>query len=211
MSLLARLKKISTGKLLAFLDASAHPEQVVPQLVKELLSQRQALRNAEAKSLSVVRSAQRKLEETLGRALRMEHGAELALANNDELTAREALGEQIRVEASIPALRKQVANAQQILDDTRARARELNRQIDFVNERGELIRQQLNMQKLQLPVHQAPPLLQAVARMEASHDEQEIAADARREVRNHAHRHSLDERLLELETSTEVNRRLQTM
>jgi phage shock protein A len=125
MGLLSRLKDISSGKLLAFLDEAEHPEQMIPLLLNELSTQQKALHTAEAKSLAAVRAAQRRLEETLGRVLRLERGAELALKKGEEETAREALREQLKVEQLVPQQREQVERAQKILDDVRERSNDL--------------------------------------------------------------------------------------
>ena len=203
MGLLARLKNISTGKLMAFLDEAERPEEMIPQLLNELYNQQHALRNAEAKSLAAVRNAQRRMEETMGRALRLERGAELALKKGEEDTAREALREQIKVENNLPQQRKQVEQAQTILDDVRERGNALIAQIDALKEK----RDQLNA----IPPPPAPPpsskpLLDQVAKIEEHIVAKEAELEAHQEV--YQRKRSLDERLLELERNEEIEKRL---
>lgn len=205
MGLLSRLKQISTGKLLAFLDDSSHPEQLVPQLIEELQSQQLAVRNAEGKSVAAVRSAQKKLEATLGRAIRMQRGAELALKNGDDQTAREALREQIRIEKEVPSLQDRVAKVQQILNATRAQKIDLRRQIASVKERGELIRYQLQSTQSPALPRKESSLLKKVALLEENLSNEQLLSEARLEI--HQSR-SLDERLIDLERAAEISRRL---
>ncbi|MBN2162659.1 MAG: PspA/IM30 family protein [Pontiellaceae bacterium] len=201
MGLLSRLKDISTGKLLAFLDEAERPEQIIPQLLDELSDQQQALRNAEAKSLSAVRNAQRRLEETMGRSLRLERGAELAIRKGEDDTAREALREQLKIENIIPRQREQVEQAQQILDDVRERSRAMDEQIAAVKEKRNTLKSAPDT-----PPHSSEPLLRKVAMMEERIIEEEAGLEARREV--YQRRRSLDERLLELERNEEIENRL---
>jgi phage shock protein A len=201
MGLLSRLQEISTGKLLAFLEKAEHPELLIPQLLQELGEQQRALHTAEAKSLATVRSAQRKLEETMGRSLRMERGAQLALAKGEETTAREALREQIKIEKQIPQQRNQVEQAQKILDEVRERKNALQAQADAVR--------QLQTRTQSTPPPPLPPsdsLLSQVAQMDESVAVAEAECDARQET--FQRKRSLDERLIELERTHEVEKRL---
>lgn len=206
MGLLTRLKNISTGKLIAFLDGAERPEQLIPQLLDELSSQQQALRNAEVKSLTAVRAAQRRLEETMGRALRLERGAELALSKGEEDTAREALREQIKVEQTIPRQREQVEQAQKIMDDVREQSDALREQIETVKEKQARLK---TTPPPPAPPSSSEPLLRKVAEMEERIVAEETELEARREV--FQRKRSLDERLLELECSQEIEMRLHTM
>lgn len=206
MGLLSRLKDISTGKLITFLDEAERPEQLIPQLLDELSSQRQALRNAETKSLTAVRAAQRRLEETMGRALRLKRGAELALSKGEEATAREALREQIKVDQAVPRQREQVEQAQKILDNVREQSGALREQIVAVKEK------QARLKATPPPSvssSSSEPLLRKVAQMEERTVSEEIEQEARREV--FQRKRSLDERLIELERSEEIEKRLNLM
>ena len=205
MGLLSRLKDISTGKLLAFLEEAEDPELIIPQLLHELYSQQKALHNAEAKSLAAVRAAQRKLDETLGRALRLERGAELALKNGEEETAKEALREQVNVEATLPTQRDQVAQSQSILDNARERSLVLKEQIALLKEK----KNTLKNRPTPTPQASTEPLLRHVAQMEEKVLTEEAELEARREV--FQRRRSLDERLLELEKNDEIETRLKTI
>ncbi|VGO11623.1 Phage shock protein A [Pontiella desulfatans] len=205
MGLLSRLKDISTGKVKAFLDEAERPEEMIPQLLNELQSQQQALRNAEAKSLTAVRAAQRRLEETMGRALRLERGAELALKKGEEETAREALREQLKVEQVVPRQREQVEQAQKILDDVRERGNALKAQIALVKEKEVQLK---TRPEPALSPDRTEPLLKKVAEMEERVLTEEAEAEANREVNQNLRKRSLDERLFELEKNDEIEKRL---
>jgi phage shock protein A len=201
MGLLSRLSSISTGKLLAFLEEAEHPETMLPQLLTELSNHQKALRQAEAKSLAAVKAAQRKLDEMQGRANRYERGAELALKKGDETTAREALREQLNIEKNLPPLLKQVQQAQQILDNVRLQSATLATQIDAIQEQGK----RLNILKTQPAANTTPNprLLDQVARMEEKTTQQELTAEAQRELLQH--KPSLEERILKLEVDERLN------
>lgn len=205
MGLLSRLKDISTGKILAFLDESENPELVIPQLLEELADQQKALVNAQAKSLAAVRAAQRRLEETMGRVLRLERGAELAMKEGEEETAREALREQLKIEQLVPRQREQVEQAQKILDDVRERQNVLKEHISLVKQKEERLK---TISTINLPTDQTEPLLKQVAQMEERVISEEIGRDVEREVSQSLRKRSLDERLLELERNEEVETRL---
>jgi phage shock protein A len=205
MGLLSRLKDISAGKLLAFLDEAEHPEQLIPQLLNELSIQQKALHNAEAKSLAAVRAAQRRLEETLGRILRLERGAELAVKKDEEETAREALREQLKVEQIVPRQREQVEQAQKILDDVRERSNALKEQVALVKRKEVHLK---TMSQPALKTDHTEPLLTKVAQMEERVLGEETLIAVTREVNQSMRKRSLDERLIELEKNDEIETRL---
>jgi phage shock protein A len=205
MGLLSRLKDISAGKLLAFLDEAEHPEQLIPQLLNELSIQQKALHNAEAKSLAAVRAAQRRLEETLGRILRLERGAELAVKKDEEETAREALREQLKVEQIVPRQREQVEQAQKILDDVRERSNALKEQVALVKRKEVHLK---TMSRPALKTDHTEPLLRKVAQMEERVLGEETLIAVTREVNQSMRKRSLDERLIELEKNDEIETRL---
>lgn len=207
MGLLSRLKDISTPKLVAFLEESEQPEQLIPQLQTELMKQQKALRNAEVKSLTAVRAAQRRLEETMGRALRLERGAELALKKGDEATAREALREQVRVENTLQELRRQVEQAQKILDDVRESSVVIKKQMTVVTEKKEQLKNRVRPPAKSY-IDSTEPLLNQVAKMEEQIQAEEAGNEARHEVNRDLRKKSLDERLLDLEKNEELDRRL---
>ena len=208
MGLLSRLKDISTPKLIAFLEESDQPERLIPQLQDELIKQQKALWNAEVKSLTVVRAAQRQLEETMGRALRLQRGAELALKKGDEATTREALREQVRVENTLPKQRRQVEQTQQILDEVRERTTITKKQIAILHEKKDLLKNWAARSSAQPSVDTSEPLLNQVAKMEECIHTNEVEQDARHEVNEDLRKRSLDERLLELEKNEELDRRI---
>lgn len=210
MGLLSRLKAVSTGKLLAFLDQADDPERTLAQLLPEMEGQLTALRQAEAKSLTAVRADQRRLEETLGRALRLERGAELALKKGEAETAREALRAQLRVEAQLPPLQHQVERTQQVLDEVRERRAILREQMVLLkNKRAQLS----TRTQIARPVlcTTAEPMLERIARMEERTLLEAAALEVRREVAQQVRKRSLDERLLALERENEIETRLQQM
>lgn len=205
MGLLSRLKDISTGKLLAFIDEAEHPEQMIPQLLDELSSQQKALQNAEGKSLAAVRAAQRRLEETLGRTLRLKRGAELAVKKGEEETAREALREQLKAEQIVPRQREQVEQAQAVLDNVRERSNALKAHIAVVKQKELQLK---TIPGTAAPTESVEPLLHRIAQMEDRVLAEETEIEVAREVTQSMRKRSLDERLLELEKNDEIEQRL---
>ncbi len=104
MGLISRLRRITMGKIEAFLDSIESPEILLPRLVEEMAEKVKLAANAEAKALTAVKSARRKLDEASGRAERMRKGASLAIKSNDSDTARKAIAAQMDAEADMERL-----------------------------------------------------------------------------------------------------------
>lgn len=175
MGLTARLKQVTKARVEAFLDRAEDPATVFPRLVNELGAQIQALKHAEAKAMSAVKSAQRKLDEVSGREARLEKGAELALKLGDEQTAREALTVQVKLAGVKTERARAVEQAEKdheealrtrlrmeaLLEDLKSRAGEYACEVDFTRALPHNRRQQRTQVSL----------LDAVARMEGRLDE----------------------------------------
>ena len=101
MGLISRLKRISPDKIEAYIASVSSPERILPVLLDELANKVTQAAKAEAKALTAVRSAHRKLDESSGRAARMTRGAQMALQAGDTDLARRAIAAQIETESEI--------------------------------------------------------------------------------------------------------------
>jgi phage shock protein A len=217
MGLIDRLRRITRARIEAFLDTVETPETVLPQLVEELGDKVEDAARAEAKALSAVKAAQRRLDEATGRADRMERGARLAMRQKDEETARKALAAQIESERKAETCRRELEGTekayreagavrrqlQQDLEDLRSRSREL-----IARSRRAHIRKD---QSLASGASKDESILDAVARMEARVDEMEAEVEVADEVAQTLGASFELERVEQLERDAEVEERLRQL
>ncbi len=223
MGLISRMKRITRGKIEAFLDAVESPEVILPQLAREMAEKVKQAANAEAKALTVVRSAQRKVDEAAGRAARMQRGAELALTTGDVDTARQAVAAQIEAEREIERIDVSLATAKNAYAEAGAVRRRLSADLaDLRHRKNEILHRaraaaaQRTAQRAAGPtatsvLADGQSILDAVARMEAKVGRAETDAD----VQTHADALLAptlpDERIDELLKDQEVQRRLEEL
>ncbi|NLF30320.1 MAG: PspA/IM30 family protein [Planctomycetes bacterium] len=214
MGLISRLRRITRGRIEAFLDALEDPALIVPQLIDELADQVKVAANAEAKSLTAVKAHQRKLDEATGRALRMQRGAELALAAGKEDLARQAVALQLQAERDQQSLRDMLAGAQAAHAEARTVRRQLAAELESLRaRRGELIR------RAKAPSGPAPAriasdgrrLLDDVARMEEKAVDASDAADAADETAALIESDLASRQVDDLLRDNEVQRRLEDL
>jgi len=217
MALIDRLRRITMGRIEAFLDAVEDPEVVLPQLVREMADRVNDAANAEAKALSAVKAARRRLDEVTGRAARMGDGARLALEADDEETARQALAAQVDAERAVGRHRDELAAAEAACRDAAAVRTQLQRDLQTLQARQkELIARARAARRRRHAVGPDPKslaarrrgLLDAVARMEAKVDEAEAAVEVHDRVTRTLGVGFETERVHALERDAEVERRL---
>ncbi len=216
MSIIARIKRVTVGKMEAFLTSVEDPEVVFPQLIKEMEEQVRAATDAEAKAMAAVKASERSRDQAGERLAKLVVGAEAALSQSDEATAREALEAQIQIEAEVARLAEVVATAnnsyaeahsariqtQNQLDDVRAKK-------DEILTRARLARSQRKIQRtVQGPSASTGSILDAVSRMESQLEEQEAELAVRKEMTGGGGSASLDRRIDDLHKRQEVERRL---
>jgi len=211
VGLIKRLQRITSARLKAFLDTVDDPETAIPQLVTELEDKVHIIANAEAKALSAVKSVQRKLDEAGGKVMRLSRGAELALKQGDEKTARDALTAQIKAEKEIETQKPSLAMAENALKDAREARMQLASQLEELKVRKDEILSRSRAAAIQKKSHDiaepARNLLDEVARAEGKLDEDESHLQVQREIHANAGS-SLDDRLRKLERDTEVEDRM---
>ena len=217
MGLIDRIKRISVGRIEAFLAAVESPEAVLPVLLEELAGRLNQATNAQAKALSAVKSAQRRLDEMTGRASRMQQGARLALETGDVDLARQALAAQLDAERTAQQRNEELERAQQAyIEATAARKmlagqiQQLRRQSREVIQRAKAARQARSAGQA-IPVPRREQLLSAVARMEDKVAQDESVEEVRAEIARPLSPDLPERRLRELERDREVQRRLEAL
>ena len=216
MGLISRLKRITRGRIEAFLDAVEKPEVVLPQLITEMAAKLKQAANAEAKALTAVKGAQRKCDEADGRTARMAKGSELALKAGELDTARQALAAQLQAEREMESLTRSLQTAQIAYDEAKLVRRCLKRDLDDLRRRkDEIIRRaraasaggQRTAQQLTL-LDDGRNILDTVARMEDKVEHDESIAAAGSELNRILGPGLVDRRLEELANDREVDKRL---
>ena len=212
MGLIKRLQRITSGRVRAFLDSVDDPETVLPQLVAEMEENAGIAVNAEAKALTAVKSAQRKLDEAEGRVLRLGRGAELALKQGDERTAREALAEQLKAEKEASVHKESLVRAEAALKDAHDTRLQLADQLEELKVRRDEMLTRARVASTQTQIRETvlkpgKGLLEEVARVEERLDKDESQLEIHHEIAG-PQQGSLDERLRRLQREAEIDERL---
>jgi phage shock protein A len=215
MGLIKRLQRITSGRVHAFLESVDDLETVLPRLVAEMEDKIRQTANAEAKALSAVKGAQRKLDEVQGRVLRFGRGAELALKQGDERTAREALEQQLRAEKEIRSLQEMLTRAEFAHQSARETREQLCGQFEELKARaGEFASRaataQAGRKTAGTILAESRSLLDEVARLEGGLD----MAEARREIQGEMDQVSgtgLERKLKDLQQDAELEERMRKL
>ena len=190
MGRIARLKRITKARIEAFLDSIERPEDILPQLEKEMAQKVTEAANAEAKALSAAAGAQRKVDEATGRAIRLENGAKLAVEADDIEMSRRAIAALLDAEESVERYNRQVATAQRAYSDAKSIRKQLQQNLKDLNNRKKEIlarnrRAKLGKQAIRQYEAVKPEgtddILEMVGRMESKVD----LAESQVEVQNH--------------------------
>ena len=216
MGLISRLKRVTLARVEAFLKTVESPETILPQLLVEMEGQIRVATQAEAKAMAAVKLAERKVAEVRGRVERLQKGAELAVQENQEATARDALASQVEAERALKREEDALAHGQAGLDRVREARKELQSQLDELRAKKEEILTRARVAKLQKkvertvhgPVSSSKSILDAVAATEARLEEAEAELEVQREMTGKKECPSLEKRLRNLETGTEIEQRL---
>lgn len=209
MKFIERLKRITIGRIEAFLDSVEKPEVILPQLIREMSAQVNAAANAEAKAIGAVKGSQRRFDEASGRLQRLTEGATLAANANELDLARQAIAAQIQAEKDLQKCRAELDKAQQACQDASDARKQLSENLNQLkNRKDELIARSKQAQIKNQTFTETSDILETVARMEAKID----IARAETEIRNEISRTiglSFDDRQAEkLKHDDEVQRRL---
>ncbi len=216
MSIIERIKRVTVGRMEAFLTSVEDPEVVFPQLIKEMVEQVRAATDAEAKAMAAVKAAERSRDQASEKLAKLASGAEAAIGQGDEKTAREALEAQIQVEGEVARRAEAVAVANSSYAEAHAARVQTQNQLDDIRAKKDEIltraRVARSQEKIQRTVHvptaSTGSILDAVSRMESRIEEQEAELAVRKEMAGGGTSASLDQRIESLHRNAEVDRRL---
>lgn len=201
----------------AFLESLERPEQILPQLIRELADKVNDAVNAEAKSLTAVKAAQRRLDEATGRALRFEKGAAQAVLIDDIETARQALAAQIESEKMVEKNRKILdASSAALLAARQTRIQLQDNLKELRSRKNHIINRsrQADIKKTTIFSHEkinvsaTDNILDAVSRIEAKIDLDEATLEVQNDIARTIDPALPIERIEQLENNAEINRRL---
>jgi phage shock protein A len=219
MSILSRMKRVTTGKLELFLSKSENPETVFPQLVLEMEAQVRAATEAEAKAMASAKHAEKAVDASLAKLNKMTAGAEAALKNEDEAMAREAVEAQVALEAELIRHEAALQCAQDSLEDARAARKQTQQELqnirakkDEILTRARVIQtQERIVRSVSGPSASTGSILDAVDAMEARIEEREARLQVRRELAgtgSGATSPSLERRIDDMNRNEEIDRRM---
>ncbi len=217
MGLIDRIRRITTASIESFLSSVEDPEVLFPQLIREMEDQVRVATEAEAKAMAAVKAAERETEQVQDKLDRMTKGAELAVKEGEEQTARDAVSAQIDLERTLATKQDALARAQatygdakQAREQVQAQLEELRVKKDEILTRSRVAKNQQNVEKtVSGPASSTGSILDSVARLEAQVEEAEAGLEVRREMSaGESGGPSLEKRLDDLEKNTEVDKRL---
>lgn len=219
MSILSRIKRVTSGKLELFLSKSENPEVLFPQLISEMEEQVRFATAGEAKALAAVTQAEKALEQNQEKLNKMSSGAESALSNEEEFMAREAVEAVIALEANQIRLEAAVQSATSAFEDARASRKESQVQLQEIrskkNEiltRARVVQTQEKVQRtVSSPSTANGSILDAVASMEAKIEEREAEVCVRQELAGEGGgtaSPSLERRIDTMNRKEEIDRRM---
>ncbi len=216
MGLIKKLKRITAGRIDSFLRSVEDPAGVFPLLVEELAGKAKEARSAEAKAMTAVKAAQRKLDETAGRMQRLGRGAAMALSQGEETTARDALSAQIELENTCELRELALSRAESALSQACSAREQIEAQVADLQMRKDEILTRARIARTQREVgighgdssRMSGGILAEVARMEEAIAEDEDRLVCEQGVKSGRSDRSIDERLRRLENDDEIERRL---
>ncbi len=217
MGRISRLKTITKSRIEAFLASFEKPEIILPQLIREMEEKVKEAARAETKALSAVKGDRRRLDTGLGKVVRFTEGAVLAAKANEIDTARQAIAAQIQAEREVEKCRNDLTisesaynSAGQVRNQLRQNLKELKpKKNDILKRSKEIRREQSFNKKLDsFSSGASKNILDMVARMESKVDEAEAEIEIRDEITRTLGVNFPYERVKNLESDAQVDRRL---
>lgn len=215
MKRINRLLNITKARIDAFLDTLDKPEIIFPQLLKELNEQINETGKAEAKALSAVKGDRRRLDAAIGKSQRYEEGAQLAVNAGDMETARQAVAAHMHSEKEVEECRRILEisesayhTAMQVRRQLQDSLHELKLRKDEILTRAKTAQIKTNANAVLVGTD---GILEAVARMEAGVETSESTVEIQSKLRQTLGASFPYERIKELESNAEVDRRLEEL
>lgn len=217
MGKIDRLKRITLGRIEAFLDSLEKPEYILPQLVREMGKLITEATHAKAKALTAVKSARRRFDEANGKVSRLENGVKLAVQADDTETARQAIAVQIQAEQQVQKCQAELETAEKAYQNASAVCTRLTENLTALKEKKTALlrksRQQELTRKLQQQYTQSitepgKDLWDAVIRMEEKVAQQQIELETQSELTKTLGVDFDLDRVHQLEKDSQVDQRL---
>jgi len=214
---LKRVKRLTMGKIDAFLDGAENPEQVFPQLVKEMRDECKKAIEAEATAVAALKRREQDYKETEAEIEKWGKRAELAVKDGDDDLARVAIEKQMAGEKRLEDETRALANARSAADRAREAREDLHNKLetlehkrDEILARAKAARQQEQVQKVLAGVEAGSggSILDAIARMEEKVVEAEARAGAYTEVADEVSGGDTEKKFRQLESKQTVEERL---
>lgn len=216
MNLIKRMMRISSARIEAFLSSVEDPEVMFPQLVKEMEEQVGKASEAEAQALTALKLAERTRDTAKANVERMQAGAELAMKNSEEGTARDAISAQIDLEKALQQKTEACDRAQKVYESARATRIQIKEKLDETRAKQDEILSRARLAKTQKkiqqtvdsPTHSSDSILDAIERLESKVEQAEAELEVGRELAENGQVEAdLEQRLAQLESDQEIERR----
>lgn len=214
---LKRVRRITMGKIHAFLDAVENPEEIFPQLVQEMRNECRKAVDAEAIAVAALKRRQQEYDDLQAEMAKWAQRAELAVRDGDDALARTAIEGQMAGEKRVPDLQRALeqarvaaSRAREARQDLHDKLHTLERRRDEILARARAAKSQAEVQKVLAGIEagSGASILDAVARMEDKVLEAEARAGAYAEVALDTSGGDAEARFRELERRRAVENRL---
>jgi phage shock protein A len=210
------MMRMSNARIEAFLSSVEDPEILFPQLVREMEEQVSKASEAEAQALTALKLAERTRDTAKANVARMLTGAELALKNNEENTAREAIAAQLDLEKALQQKTDACERAKGVYENARATRIDVKKKLDETRAKQDEILTRARLAKTQKkiaqtinsPVHSSDSIIDAIERLESKVDQAEAELEVGRELAGNGQAEAaLEQRLEQLESEQEIEKR----
>jgi phage shock protein A len=217
MNLIKRMMRISNAHIESFLSSVEDPEKMFPQLVREIEEQVGKAAESEAQALTALKLAERTQQTAESNVKRMLAGAELALKNSDEVTAREAIAAQIDLEKALKQKTEACERAKESYENARAVRIQIREKLDETRAKQDEILTRARAAKTQhkiektlnSPAHSSDSIIDAIERLESKVEQAEAELAVEREMAgNGSSDIALKQRLEQLEMEQDVEARM---
>ncbi|MHC4636561.1 MAG: PspA/IM30 family protein [Planctomycetota bacterium] len=220
MGRINRLKLITKSRIEAFLSSVEEPEILLPQLIREMAEKVNEAAKAEAKALSAVKADRRRLDAANGRVSRYEKGAILAIKTDDIETARQAIAAQIKAEREADQCRRSLAISDSAYNNAGIVRHQLQKNLRELKEKKkDILTRDKAAQKMKafresLTTYSSgdsDSILDVVSRLEMKTEQAEAEIEIQDEITQTLGLTFPHERVMELESNTEVDHRLEQL
>ncbi len=217
MGCIQRLRRITVGRIVSFLDRFEDPETLFPQLLREMEEQLRKATQEEAAAIATVKRAELEVAKNGEKINDLGQGAVLALKKGDEATARQALAAQVDTEKAVALTQQNLATLQATQELATATRKQIQDQLNELRARKNEIITRARIAKTRKRIQKtvsgsvgsSGSILDAVARLEEGVEESEAELEIQAKLAGDSRVNpSLARKLNELNQEAEIDRRL---